>query len=263
MLNRTKSLPHAMELGRRQGATAALQLHLQEREAELTVLLKGLKRFIVRYAQELTPLYKELEDLEQQLGKALQVLMQAQGTEFDAAPETGFGLPDFGALPPPDPEIKPPAALPARPTVRQLYQRAAMRLHPDRANSEIERGILNKAMTQVNLAYVQGDRFTIERLLVQSGDDPVRVSGDNTLVRLHWARQREQQLRQREQHVMSRLTELRSNPMHKLWVAVSHAEALGLDPLGVMAERLRMQVLERRQELRAALGNRSGGDHLT
>ena len=247
-------LPHAMELGRRQGAMAALQLHLQEREAELMVLLKGLKRFIVRYAQELTPLYRELDGLEQRLSEALRSLMQAQGEGFDPAPETGFGLPDFGGLPPPDPELKPPTALAAAPpSVKQLYRRAATRLHPDRARSEIERSILNEAMSQVNLAYAQGDRYAIERLLVQSGDDPQHISGDNILARLHWVQLREQQLRRRDQYVQSRLNELRCNPMHELWRVVSDAEARGLDPLGVMAERLRAQIDERRQELQAFL----------
>jgi len=252
MLNTTKSLPPAMELGRRQGAMAALQLQLQGLEAELTVLLKGLKRFIVRYAQELTPLYTELDALKLQLSEALQRLLQAEGDEgFGPTPETGFGLPDFGNLPPPEPEPKPPVALAGPQDFKLLYRRAAMRLHPDRARSEVERNILNHAMSQVNLAYAQGDRYTIERLLVQSGEDPQQVSSDPLSARLLWVQQRELQLQQRERYVQSRLNELRANPMHKLWRVVSDAEALGLDPLGVMAERLRGQIAERRRELQA------------
>lgn len=253
MLNNTSSLPYALELGRRQGAMAALQLHLQECEAELTALLKGLKRFIMRYARELNPLYTELDHLEQQLSETLQIRMQPNGERFGRLPETGFALPDFDALKPPEPEIKPPIALTAAPSVKQLYRRAAMRLHPDRASNEVERSILTEAMSKVNLAYAQGDRFTIERLLVQAGDDPQRISGDSTLARLHWAHQREQQLRQREKYVMTRLADLRSNPLHKLWKTVSDAEALGLDPMGVMADRLRLQIDARRQELQAIL----------
>lgn len=261
MLNNTPSLPYAMELGRRQGAIAALQLHLQECEAELTTLLKGLKRFIVRYAQELNPLYTELDELELQLGQTLQIQLQTPDEHFGRVPETGFALPDFDEVKPSEPEIKPPpAALQSAPSVKQLYRRAAMRLHPDRAASDAERHSLNEAMSKVNLAYAQGDRYTIERLLVQSGDDPQQISGDNTLARLHWVYLREQQLRERQQYVQSRLSELRSNPMHKLWKSVSEAEALGLDPLGVMAERLRLQVNERRQELLAVMSEGSQAD---
>lgn len=58
-------------------------------------------------------------------------------------------------------------------------------------------------------------------------DGPVRISGDYTLVRRHWAHQRERQLRQGEQCVMT--------------------------------ERLRLQVNERRHELLAVLGESSPG----
>ena len=254
MFNSPPSLPYALELGRRQGAMAALQLHLQERETELSSMLKGLKRFIVRYARELNPLYTELDSLELTLSKTLQLRMQAKGDDFDRIPETGFKLPDFEALKPAEPEIKPPpATLPAAPSVKQLYRRAAMRLHPDRARSEAERKTLTETMSRINLAYAQGDRYTIEHLLVQAGDDPQHVSGDNTLARLHWIYLREQQLREREQYLQSRMDELRSNPLHKLWQVVTDAEARGLDPLGVMAERLRLQIDERRQALQAVL----------
>ena len=37
--------------------------------------------------------------------------------------------------------------------------------------------------------------------------------------------------------------------MHQLWQAITRAEAKGLDPLDVMASRLRSQISERRQQL--------------
>lgn len=66
-------------------------------------------------------------------------------------------------------------------------------------------------------------------------------------------------LQEREEYLLSRLTELRSDPMHRLWRAVSHAEALGLDPLRVMAERLHIQIDARRKELLAVPAEGSRG----
>lgn len=251
MLNNAKptALPCALELGRRQGAVAALQLQLQEREAELTTLLKGLKRFIVRYAQELAQLYQELDHLEDKLGRLLYDRSQQGDVRPDLPSQTGFSLPDFGNLPPLETPPAPAKVLEGPETVKQLYRRAAARLHPDRARNEVERNILTQAMSEVNLAYEQGDRFTIERVLVKAGESPDKVSNDHLLARLHWVQNLEHKLRQRDRDITRRLEELRSNPMHRLWQVVSDAEARGLDPLGVMAERLRGQIAERRREL--------------
>lgn len=244
------------ELERRRAQLGDLQRYLAAQEQGFASLRAKVQDFIDRYSAALSPLYLELDALESQLHCAMSYLAEAlrrHGLEAPAprAPQA-TSLPRLALLPagaplPPEPpgglvELGPP-------TLKTLYRRAAMRLHPDLAPGEAQRTLREQQMMQVNEAYAAGDRGRIEALLLGAGEDPVKVSGGNADAQRHWLTRSERAVQGRLRVVQAHLIALQAHPMHQLWQAVSRAEAQGLTPLDVMATRLRSQIAERRREL--------------
>ncbi|MDT8998570.1 hypothetical protein RQP53_04715 [Paucibacter sp. APW11] len=244
------------ELARRRGQLSDLQAYVQSLEGEFGALHQRLQEFVARYTDLLGPLYLELDALESQLHLATSYLSEAlrrNGVDVRMPmPPKPTALPQLPTLPaaaplPHEPqggmvEIEPPS-------LKQLYRRAAMRLHPDLARSDIERLQRETDMIDANAAYAAGDRPRLERLLLRAGEDPLKVTGSNGDAVLEWLRRSELGVQGRLRVVQAHLLALQAHPMHQLLQAISQAEAKGLDPMAVMASRLRTQIAERRQEL--------------
>ncbi len=267
------------ELERRHAALADLRRYLESQEHEFSEQRRELKHFVQRYLADLGPLYKELSTLDAQLQHAthaliatlrlhgidpllpeanvaatlllppgahlpqLQSLSMAQQARFE-------GLPPAEALPPVP--VGAQIAQWAPPTLKILYRRAAMRLHPDRAGPGLgntDRAQREQQMMQVNAAYAAGERWRLEAMLLASGEDPVKVTGGNAEALRNWLAHCEHLVQVRLRQVNDYLAALASHSMHKLWRSVAQSEAKGLDPMGTMALKLRQQIDERRKEL--------------
>jgi hypothetical protein len=246
------------ELARRQARLAELQAHLGEQEQAHRSLHAQVQAFVDRYTDLLGPLYMELDALESQLHTAMVYLYEALQRNGVAAHEPI--PPQAGALPPMLARLPAGAPLPPQPegglqdltppSLKQLYRRAAMRFHPDLAGGNtVERQRRETQMIAVNKAYERQDRAELERLLIAAGEAPERVTGNNSLAMLEWLQRCEQAVQGRLRVVQAHQAALLAHPMHRLWVAIVQAEAKGLDPMSVMANRLRSQILERRREL--------------
>jgi len=246
------------ELQRRQRQLQDLQHYAQVQEADFSHEKDRLATFLLRYSHQLGPLYAELDEIETQLHVATRYLCEAlrrngvQAPEPKPAPSTALPqlpeLPRATALPPPpsgDGALLPPDPL----SLKQLYRRAAMRLHPDRAPDPAMRQARQQQMTEANLAYAQGNRAALEKLLLDTGDESIRPSARETHPILEWIRRCEHMVQERLHLVQTLLHSLRTHPMHQLMVAIEKAEAMNLKPLDVMAERLHKQIAERRKEL--------------
>lgn len=245
------------ELARRQARLTELQGELSDQEQAFRRAHTEVEAFIARYSDQLGALYLELDALESQLHTALVYLFEALSRQGVAArrPEP----PRASALPPLLAQLPVGAPLPAQPegglqdltppSLKQLYRRAAMRLHPDLATSTAERQRREQDMMAVNKAYEMQDRARLESLLLAAGEAPERVTGNNSLAMLEWLQRSEQALQGRLRVVQAHRAALLAHPMHRLWQAIARAEAEGLDPLAVMANRLRAQIAERRREL--------------
>lgn len=246
------------ELARRQARLADLQASLSAQEQAHRALHAQIQAFIERYTAQLGSLYLELDALESQLHTALSYLFEAlqrNGVATARRPEP----PKASALPPLLAQMPAGAPAPAQPegglqdltppSLKQLYRRAAMRCHPDLAGSAAERQRREQDMMSVNRAYEAQDRARLENILLAAGEAPERVTGNNSLVMLEWLQRSEQAVQGRLRVVQAHQAALLTHPMHRLWTAITQAEAKGLDPLSVMASRLRTQIAERRQEL--------------
>lgn len=245
------------ELARRRAQLDDLHRYLQEQEASFAELHAQVQAFIARYLRQLESLYLELDALESQLHQTTQGLSEALRRQGIAVgipcPPRATPMPALAALPAPPPWPAEPQgdasiATPP-PSLKQLYRRAAMRLHPDLAPSGPERLRREELMRHANEAYAAGNRQWLEQLLLGAGEDPVKVSGSQGHAVFDWLRRSELAVQARLRVVQAHQLALQAHPMHQLWQAISRAEAQGLDPLVVMASRLRSQIAERRQEV--------------
>lgn len=244
------------ELERRKTQLAELQRFLAAEEGAHQALRDKLQAFIDRYVETLGPLYLEHDALESQVHSALAMLAEALRRRgiacWEPQPPKATVMPTLQHLPaaPPLPPM-PEGGLEHQepPTLKQLYRRAAMRLHPDLAGDDVERCRREQQMAAANQAYAAGDRERIEALLLAAGESPVKVTGSDHPAQMEWLRRAEAQVQGRLRVVQAHLASLRNHRMHELWQSVQRAEGKGLDPLAVMANRLRAQIVERRQEL--------------
>lgn len=253
------------ELTRRREQLQELRRYLAVLEADHDGARAKLLGFRQRYLEALGGLMRELDELEAQLQQATALLsdtLTRQGVDAPVpAPPRARAWPDVPALPaavplPPEPsgaltDLPPPS-------LKTLYRRAAMRLHPDFAPAGPEREVCEQRMMAVNEAHATGDRATLERLLLAAGELPEKVLGGPADAVRAWLGLCEHMVQGRIRIVQAQTALLHSLQMHQLRIAIERAEAGGMHPLDIMAARLRAQIAERRQEL--YIGERVGGD---
>ncbi|MGM9481279.1 hypothetical protein ACS5PN_08835 [Roseateles sp. NT4] len=253
------------ELTRRREQLQDLQRYLAVLEADHDGARAKLLGFRLRYLEALGPLMRELDELETQLHQATALLSEAlkrQGVDapVSAIPRTK-AWPDIPALPDATPLPTEPTGptmdLPP-PSLKTLYRRAAMRFHPDLAPSGPEREVCEQRMMVVNEAYANSDRARLEALLLAAGEAPEKVIGGPADAVRAWLGLCEHMVQGRIRVVQAQTALLHNLQMHQLRIAVERAETGGMKPLDIMANRLRAQIGERRQEL--YIGERVGTD---
>ncbi len=245
------------EFERRRQQLADLQRYVAEQEQCFHLLHAALQAFVDRYTSLLGPLYLELDALESQLHAASLYLAEAlrrNGLDVPLpTPPRATALPQVPRLPESAPLPRQPegdgVVVVEPPSLKQLYRRAAMRLHPDLAPNEVLRRQREQAMMDANQAYAEGNRFLLERLLLDAGEDPLKVTGSNGDAMLEWLRRSELAVQGRLRVVQAHLISLQAHPMHQLMQAIEGAEGRGLAPFEIMQSRLRTQIGQRRQEL--------------
>ncbi|OWQ93358.1 hypothetical protein CDN99_02435 [Roseateles aquatilis] len=244
------------ELDQRREQLADLRRYLASEESEYAARRQRVQRFIDRYVCALGPLYMELDALESQLYCAMRYLHEALARNgLDTrAPDSpkATSMPQLLMLPagaplPPEPEgglvqVGPPP-------LKTLYRRAAKRLHPDLAPDDTARRHRERKMAEVNEAYAACDRGRLESLLLSAGESMIKVRGGDADAVMEWLRSAERAVQGRLRVVQAHMALLTNHPMHELGESIERAEKKGLDPLGIMANRLRAQITERRQEL--------------
>lgn len=253
------------ELTRRREQLQDLQRYLALLEADHDGLRAKLLGFRQRYLDALGLLMRELDELEGQLHQATTLLsdtLKRQGVDVAVPPPpVAKAWPDLPALPAAVPLPAEPSGpltdLPP-PSLKTLYRRAAMRLHPDFAPAGPERAVCEQRMMAVNDAYERGDRGTLERLLLASGELPEKVLGGPADAVRAWLGLCEHLVQGRIRIVQAQTAWLQSQQMNDLRIAIERAERGSMRPLDIMASRLRAQVAERRREL--YIGERVGGD---
>lgn len=241
-------LPEEQELSRLETDQATLEERVTTAELELETLKIELSQFQYRYYQGPGRLYAELDDWEARIAMVeagmhpddVDAQFRAQAAEEQArrsAEEAGT----IEKSPPPPPEITP--------ETKQAFRKAAKLMHPDRATTDTERERRNVMMAKVNRAYESGDLETIEKLIVEFGQDPEAIQGDDLGARMIKAIRRVAQLRSRAEEIDKQLSQTRSHELYELMVTVQQAEALGSDPIGDLVQEILRQISERKIKL--------------
>jgi len=236
-------LPEEQELARLESDQAELEESVTNAELQLETTKADLARFQHRYYQTVGRLYAELDAIESRnAGEAAEASPEDQDAQEQAkaaqekarksAEEAGL----IDKMPPPPSEITP--------ELKQLFRKAAMLMHPDRATTEPERLRRNELMAKVNLAYKAGDQTAIEKLIVEFGQDPEAITGEDVGARMIKAIRRIAQLRRRLAEIQPDLEALMQTELFDLMRTVTEAEAMGGDPLGDLAMELMRQISE-------------------
>jgi hypothetical protein len=206
-------------------------------------------RFQHRYYQAVGRLYAELDQIDAQIAnmKAEQapddmtLKAHARAAEQQAkqsAEEAGLS----------ETQPKPPPVIEAG--LKQAYRQAVKLMHPDLAITEHERQRRTKLMALVNLAYERGDREAIEKLIVEFGQDPVAIVGEDVGSRIVKTIRRIAQLRRRLGEVQREIEAHKKTEIFKLRETIEKAEAIGEDPLGDLVQKLIKEISERKIKLK-------------
>lgn len=214
----------------------------------LETLKIELSQFQYRYYQSVCMLYVNLDELDAQIAMVeagqhpddVEAQFRAQKAQEQARRSAEeAGVIEKSTAPPPE----------ITPETKQAFRKAAKLMHPDRATSDIERERRNIMMAKVNRAYESGDLATIEKLIVEFGQDPEAIQGDDIGARMIKTIRRIAQLRRRLSELDKELTRQRQNESYELMTTILETEAMGGDPLSDLVQDLMQQISERKIRL--------------
>jgi len=242
-------LPEQQELTRLETEQAGLEEQVISAELTLETLKSELCQFQYHYNQTIGRLFVELDELDAKIALVEAGLhpddVEAQFRAQAAQAQAQKSAEEAGVIeskpPPPPPEITP--------EIKQAFRQAAKLMHPDRATTDTERERRNVMMAKVNLAYEAGNLSAIEQLIVEFGQDPEAIKGEDVGARLIKAIRRIAQLRRRLSEAEKELTELQQHELYELMATVQETQTMGGDTLGDLTMHLMQQISERKIQL--------------
>jgi hypothetical protein len=241
-------LPEEQELNRLESEQATLEDQVATAELTLETLKAETSQFQYHYHQKVGRLFAELDRLIAQIARAEAGLdmdnAEAQ-TQAEAAEQQAQKSAEEAGLTekrkPPPPEITS--------ELKHVFRQAAKLMHPDRATTNTERERRTNLMAKVNVAYAEGNQTAIEKLMIEFGQDPEAITGEDVAARLVKTIRRIAQLRRRMTEAEQEIAVQKVQELHELMIIVIEAKELGGDPLGDLARKIMQQISERQIEL--------------
>ncbi len=241
-------LPEEQELNRLESEQAILEDKVANAELTLETIKVETALFECHYYQMVGRLYVELDQLVAQIARAEAGLdidnVDAQTKANEAKQQAKESAEEAGLT---EKQPVPPSEI--TPELKQTFRQAAKLMHPDRATTDAERVRRNEIMAQVNVAYAQGDKAAIEKLIVEFGQDPEAITGDDVAARLIKTIRRLAQLRHRIAEAEQEIASQKAGELYELMVTVTEAKEMGGDPLGDLAMQIMQHISERKIEL--------------
>ena len=241
-------LPEEQELNRLESEQAILEDQVANAELTLETLKVETALFEHNYYQTVGRFYVELDQLVAQIARAeagldidnVEAQAEAEAAERQAQQSAEeAGLTEKQPVPPRE----------ITPELKQAFRQAAKLMHPDRATTDAERVRRNVIMAQINVAYAKGDQAAIEKLILEFGQDPEAITGEDIAARLVKTIRRLAQLRRRMAEAEQEIALQKAGELYDLMVTVTEAKAMGGDPLGDLAMHIMQQISERKIEL--------------
>jgi hypothetical protein len=225
---------------------------LEDQVADAELTLETLKIetawFQYQYYQTVALLYVELDRLIAQIARAeagldlddAEAQAQAEAAEQQAqksAEEAGL----TEKHPSPPPEITP--------ELKQAMRKARSLMFPDHATTDAEFQRRTAIMAQVNFAFAKGDQSAIDKLIIEFGQDPEAIIGEDVPARLVRTIRRIAQLHRRLTEAEQGIAAQKSDELYDLMITVKETNATGGDILGDLAQHIMQQISERKIEL--------------
>ncbi len=244
-------LPEEQELLRLESEQSQLEDQVATAELDRETAKTDIARFQRRYYETAGRLYAQLDELDAQITNAkagrapndAAAQAHAQATQEQARKSSE----EAGLI-----EAQPTPPLVITPECKLAYRKAAKLMHPDRATTEQERQRRTVLMAQVNLAYERGDQQAIEKLMLEFGQDPEAIAGEDVASRIVKAIRRIAQLRRRLGEILQELEAQKQTEIYQLKTTIEETEAMGGDPLGDLAQQLLQELSERKIQLEIA-----------
>jgi hypothetical protein len=247
-LLRQKS-PEEVEIEAKRAELAAQEARFGEQELALATAQAELRSFEHRYVQALGALFAELDRLEADAAKLEASLhprdagKQSKASHAEARAQESAQAARDAQAPGPAPDFTPSEDL------KNLYRKAAMRIHPDLAANPDDRPRRERIMAQVNAAYEAGDEDRLCQILREWESSPDGVTGDGPGADLIRLIRKIARVNERLAAMANELTALRATELAQLKVKVDEAAAKGQDLLADMAKDLNRQIREMKSRL--------------
>jgi len=249
--------PEEEELERKKAILASLEVQLADRELERASLLAELTHFEHRYLQAVGRRYAILDDLKALIAEALakqnphrpdahEQARQARTQAQESARASG----EEHSGPPPSADFPSSAKPNQSESLRKLFRKAVLLLHPDRTLDGEEKERRHHLMTEVNAAYARGDEERIRAILRDWHASPESVQGDGPVAELIRVIRTIAQVEKRLKAISTELDQTRQGELFKLKQAVEEARSAGRDMLKDLAEQLDRDIAQARDELK-------------
>ncbi len=246
--------PEEEELLSKQRELLELEEQLTNLELELQDITITLRRFQVKYLQEIVTRYVQIDRLKAELAEALwrrnpqdshlraeaerirkSAEESAQAFAHSQA-ETADAM-ELLSVPPWDKELK------------NLYRNAAKVLHPDFETDPALKRKKEELMKQLNFAYQRGDAEAMRQILEGWKSSPEAVSGDSVAAELVRTIRKIAQVRKRIALVERELAQAKESSLWKLYLQCQELKAVGRDLLSEMAMELDKEIQELKENL--------------
>ncbi|OKH48221.1 hypothetical protein NIES2101_22520 [Calothrix sp. HK-06] len=231
------------ELNKKLIELAALEAELTERELELATFQSNLHTFEREYLRVVGVRYAELDEIEYEIAKYLTYLKpkdsnarrqvekawtRAQNSKRAAS--ENFVNQEFSR------DFKPWESL------KKLYREVAKCIHPDLATDEVERQRRQQLMTEVNLAYENGDEEQLKTILQGWKNSPEFVQCKVVAAELTRIIRKIAQVKERLKVIEGEIEDLKKSELNQLREKILTAQEEGRDLLIDMASHIDEQI---------------------
>lgn len=224
-----------------------LKRTLVDRELALKTEQAELRRFETEYATIIGTRYAKLDVLRSRVAELLHLQYPNEPDIADEAHRAHERAKESSQRA----RVKTGAQSLPTDTIKQLYRRAAKRIHPDFAVTEPERKLRTRIMIQLNQAYRQGDEVQIQQIIDEWDQNKQLTEDGHEASELTHITLQLFSIRQRLAEIDEDLSRLRSSDLYKIKLKADHWRTQGRDLLEEMAAELDKELLTTQQELQA------------
>jgi len=255
--------PEEIELGKKRKELAALLEEQSLIERELSAIKAEIRVFERSYEQMLGARIRELEELEWQINGLLgteEVCEEHHKFFHTTEQDTGRAHISRTTLLDDDPETTP---LFEERSLKSLYREVAKTIHPDLASDDHERFLRQELMATANLAYQEGDRYKLQRILHEWSLGPQTAKGLDIGAELIRFIRQIASTRQTIRDLNRQIEELRHSDIYRFRQRVDDGLQDGIDLLAEMAATVDLDIAKAKKRLALLRGEQEPHEERT